>query len=79
MCDGWKSYRSAPSIGTLVCSAGSIPDAGFRSVVATSAAGTFPILVFKTGDAVHAFVNACPINTYRLTIVVTASSALTEP
>ena len=60
MCDGWKSYRSAPSIGTLVCSAGSIPDAGFKSVVVTSAAGTFPILVFKTGDAVHAFVNACP-------------------
>jgi len=60
MCDGWKGYRSAPSNGALVCSADSIPDAGFKSVVVMSAAGTFPILVFKTGNAVHAFVNACP-------------------
>jgi nitrite reductase/ring-hydroxylating ferredoxin subunit len=60
MCDGWKSYQSAPSNGALVCSAHSIPDAGFKSVVVTSAAGAFPILVFKRGNAVHAFVNACP-------------------
>ena len=60
MCEGWKIYRSAPSNGALVCSADSIPDAGFKSVVVTSAAGTFPVLVFKTGSAVHAFVNACP-------------------
>ena len=60
MCNGWKSYRSAPSNGALVCSADSIADAGFKSVVVTSAAGTFPVLVFKTGSAVHAFVNACP-------------------
>ena len=60
MCDGWKSYRSAPGNGALVCGTDSIPDAGFKSVVVTSAAGTFPILVFKTGNAVHAFVNACP-------------------
>jgi nitrite reductase/ring-hydroxylating ferredoxin subunit len=60
MCDGWKSYRSAPSNGALVCGADSIPDAGFKSVVVTSAAGAFPILVFKRENAVHAFVNACP-------------------
>lgn len=60
MCDGWKNYRSAPSHGALVCSADSIPDAGFKSLVVTSAAGTFPILLFKSGNAVHAFVNACP-------------------
>jgi nitrite reductase/ring-hydroxylating ferredoxin subunit len=60
MCEGWKIYRSAPSNGALVCSADSIADAGFKSVVVTSAAGTFPVLVFKTGSAVHAFVNACP-------------------
>ena len=60
MCEGWKIYRSAPSNGALVCSADSIPDASFKSVVVMSAAGTFPILVFKTGNAVHAFVNACP-------------------
>jgi nitrite reductase/ring-hydroxylating ferredoxin subunit len=60
MCDEWKSYRSAPSDGVLVCSADSIPDAGFKSVVVTSVAGAFPILVFKKGNVVHAFVNACP-------------------
>jgi len=60
MRDAWKSYRSAPGNGALVCSADSVADAGFKSVVVTSATGTFPILVFKRGNAVHAFVNACP-------------------
>ena len=56
MSDAWKSYRGAPSVGTALCPLSELEDG---SVVCLETDG-FPILLFRQGDALRAYVNACP-------------------
>ncbi len=54
----WTDYASAPDPGTELC-----PEHEVRvvhPVVVTTERGSFPVLLLRDGDAIRAFVNACP-------------------
>lgn len=54
----WTDYSSAPAPGTRICPASAI--IGVHPMVVRTDRGDFPVIVLRDGDAVHAFVNACP-------------------
>jgi nitrite reductase/ring-hydroxylating ferredoxin subunit len=60
MTEAWRSYRSAPEVGTAVCSAEAVPEGGTKTVTLESERGSFPLLLVRTSANIRAFVNACP-------------------
>lgn len=54
--DAWRSYRGAPAIGRTLCALDDLPDGGTRAMTFDG----FPALFVRKGQAVRAFVNACP-------------------
>jgi len=56
MSDAWASYPGAPEPGSSLCDLKDIPDPGTYSVNL----GEFSVLIARKGDAVWAYVNACP-------------------
>jgi nitrite reductase/ring-hydroxylating ferredoxin subunit len=58
--NAWRSYRSAPAIGTVICSADAVPDLGTKTVILESDRGSFPVILLRNGEAIRGFVNACP-------------------
>ena len=60
MSDTWRAYASAPPDGALVCPSEAVAQGAARCLSVTSDAGTFPLLLVRTGDGLKAYVNACP-------------------
>jgi nitrite reductase/ring-hydroxylating ferredoxin subunit len=60
MSNAWKAYRSAPPDGAVICADKAVADDSTKSVLVTSSAGQFPILLIKTDGTLRAYVNACP-------------------
>jgi len=52
----WTLLSGAPALGSVICQRDDIPDGGTRCLRLED----FPIVVLRRGDAVTAFVNACP-------------------
>lgn len=60
MSPSWRTYSSAPKAGTFVCSLHELADGEALCIDVASPRGTFPLVLVRRSDAVHAFVNACP-------------------
>jgi nitrite reductase/ring-hydroxylating ferredoxin subunit len=56
MSEFWRTYSSAPAVGTAICRLDAIPEPGTLGV---DLAG-FPILLARSGALLRAYVNACP-------------------
>lgn len=56
MSEAWKSWPGVPTSGSRLCPCSDIPDGGTLCLLQDE----FPILLMRTGDAVKAYVNACP-------------------
>lgn len=56
MTDAWKSYPGAPMEGAVICPLDGAADGGATCVEVDG----FPLIILRQGDAVRAFVNACP-------------------
>ena len=56
MSDAWKSYRGAPSVGTVLCR----KNAAEEGTVVCLEIDGFPILLVQQGEKLRAYVNACP-------------------
>ncbi|WP_042247531.1 Rieske 2Fe-2S domain-containing protein [Paracoccus sp. PAMC 22219] len=54
----WTDYSSAPAPGTRICTVADIT--GVHPLFVTTDRGKFPMIVLRDGDALRAFVNACP-------------------
>ncbi|TJZ84001.1 Rieske (2Fe-2S) protein [Paracoccus hibiscisoli] len=54
----WTDYGSAPAPGTRICPASAVT--GVHPMTVRTDRGDFPVIVLRDGDAVRAFVNACP-------------------
>ncbi len=52
----WKSYASAPALGTRICASAEVSDGTVHCVDL----GGFPVLLVRNGKNLHGFVNACP-------------------
>lgn len=56
MSDSWKSWPGVPASGSALCPRSDIPDGGTLCLLQDE----FPIVLVRKGDAVKAYVNACP-------------------
>ncbi len=56
MSDSWKSWSGAPAPGSMLCPRSDISDGGSLCLLQDE----FPIVLVRKGDAVKAYVNACP-------------------
>lgn len=56
MSDTWKTYPHAPAKGKDVCHFSDLDDPGTLAVDVDG----FPLLLVRSGNQLHAFVNACP-------------------
>ena len=54
--EAWKGYSGAPEVGAVIARIDDIPDPGTFCLELDG----YPILLARLGDAVNAFVNACP-------------------
>lgn len=54
----WTDYSSAPKPGTPVAALDEIVSA--KTLMLVSDRGEFPLLLVRAGNAIHAYVNACP-------------------
>lgn len=56
----WDSYKSAPPRGTRLLESHQLEVDGVHSLSVASDNGTFPVLLVKAREGIHAYVNACP-------------------
>lgn len=52
----WTDFRDAPAPGTVLAESGDIVEGRAECLTL----GAFPVLMTRVGDAVKAYVNACP-------------------
>ena len=56
MSEAWKSFAGAPIKGITVCDLHHVPDGNTHCLELDG----YPIVLFRTGHDVRAYVNACP-------------------
>ena len=54
----WSDYSTAPDPGTPVAALADVT--GALTLTISSDRGDFPLLLVRSGDDVHGYVNACP-------------------
>ncbi|AUH64001.1 Rieske (2Fe-2S) protein [Paracoccus zhejiangensis] len=54
----WTDYSTAPAPGTPIATLSEV--SGAMTLMLDGPQGEFPLLLVRAGEAVHAYVNACP-------------------
>lgn len=57
---GWREHALAPAPGTELCVLDAVPDGGAKEFVFGEGRDPFRMLVLRSGDRVHGYVNRCP-------------------